>query len=263
MRKAFQLTDSDDRRTRSTTASYLEGPTFRNSKSLAMRQTKVEARRKQEADHSLNEIERFERKQYDRRAIGLEDFTKQELIKLIEENGWEMPGKTFYDEETGRVVREPCSKQEYLEVCKAQYTSVSQGHLVRRGGVISGHECIISLHRARRGGVRIGVYNQHRSEDYEIVLSKFRLQELNLPSAPDKDADWQSWSRLITERLQISSEDNQLFVGPPPLQANGLPKKFALVDEDSLTQYQRGSRTSGANNMKAARLNVRMFFEMM
>jgi len=196
--------------------------------------------------------------------IGLEDFTKNELKQMIEERGWEMPGKMSYDEETGQMIREECPKSSYLQVCQENYYE-PETHIVRRAAVISGREATVTLYKARRDGCRCRVYDQRTCEDFEIVLSKFNLQELNMKHVPKEDALWDRWAKLLIERLQIS-EEGVLFVGAPPLQANGLPKNFALVDEDTLEEHNRlresGMLHDDAIIENAGRLNVRMFFDM-
>mmetsp|Transcript_21057 Transcript_21057/g.27329 ORF Transcript_21057/g.27329 Transcript_21057/m.27329 type:complete len:170 (-) Transcript_21057:114-623(-) len=154
-------------------------------------------------------------------------------------------------------------KKDYLEVCKENYYE-PETHIVRRAAVISGRESTVTLYRARRDGCRCRVYDQRTCDDFEIVLSKFRLQELNIPHAPTEDEGWEAWSRLLIERLQFSQE-GVLFVGAPPLQANGLPKKFALVDEDTLAEHldmkEKGTlKEDSVPN--AGRLNIRMFFDL-
>jgi len=226
-----------------------------------MQTDQLSTKKVRECDETFEDLQKFERKQYGLRLIGLDDFTKKELVEMIEENGWEMPGKTFYDEESGSIVREDCPKRDYLEVCKANFVQ-PESHIVRRAAIVSGRESTVTLFRARRDGCRCRVYDLRGCESFEIVLSKFRLQELNLPQTPEVDADWDSWSRFLIERLFIS-EDRTLSIGPPKIQKNGLPKNFAFVDEESLGEMTRQKQAGIHNNQlaNAGRLNIRMFFD--
>ena len=45
-------------------------------------------------------------------------------------------------------------------------------------------------------------------------------------------AEWLAWSKLLVPRLELTDE-NELRVGEPPRQANGLPRGFTLGESES------------------------------
>ena len=72
-------------------------------------------------------------------------------------------------------------------------------------------------------------YDDRDSSEYQCTLIPSKMRELDLPLAPatrDKQ-DWLAWSRLLVPRLELTHE-NELRVGDPPRQANGLPHGFTL-----------------------------------
>ena len=72
-------------------------------------------------------------------------------------------------------------------------------------------------------------YDDRDSSEYQCTLIPSNMRELDLPLAPatrDKQ-DWLAWSRLLVPRLELTHE-NELRVGEPPRQANGLPHGFTL-----------------------------------
>mmetsp|Transcript_13212 Transcript_13212/g.17125 ORF Transcript_13212/g.17125 Transcript_13212/m.17125 type:complete len:554 (-) Transcript_13212:146-1807(-) len=197
---------------------------------------------KQEDTH--NKLLEFERKQHQK--MNFSDWTKFELIELIEAEGLEVPGEMLWDNEAGEMRKEICSKQVYVDHCKRKLFEAEPKPLVRSGKRLRMREsyCIVDIFKAAHGAVRVQAYDDQDSREYQMLLIPNKMHELDLdpPPTTSHKKQWHLWSKLLIPRLELT-DDGLLQVGDPPLQENGLPAHFTLGASSSLST-KRGHHSS-------------------
>jgi len=100
-----------------------------------------------------------------------------------------------------------------------------------------GIHAVLSLFRARQGGVRLCCYFPSSSAEMQLLLAKQKISELDLPAVPHSDAPelWVEWGKELFERTLLRGEagDGELVIGPPIKGANGLPPGFSMTGRGS------------------------------
>ena len=229
------------------------------------------------ADGALGAIRTFERQHH--QTLELNDFGKRELKQLIVTEGLEVPGKMNWDPKLGKLVKEDLPKRTYVDFIRRAMYERDQKPLVRRGKNLGPPKrggkrecvyCVVSLLKARKGGVRAIAYDTEASTEHQLLLIPSRLEDLDVlpaPDAADDDAEaWAAWGIPLIERL-ILSPDGTLRVGPPPLKDNGLPQVFSLAGQgikgaDAQVQQKNATSKRITENLPS-RMHVTMFFNMM
>ena len=99
--------------------------------------------------------------------MNFSDWTKQELISLIENEGLEVPGDMVWDSESGSMKRQLCKKNVYVNFVKTSFFGSEPQQLVRVGKRLRVREvyCIVDLFMGAHGAVR----NLYPLADYLIV----------------------------------------------------------------------------------------------
>ena len=89
--------------------------------------------------------------------VNFSDWTKQELISLIENEGLEVPGDMVWDSESGSMKRQLCKKSVYVNFVKTSFFGSEPQQLVRVGKRLRVREvyCIVDLFMGAHGAVRI------------------------------------------------------------------------------------------------------------
>jgi len=208
---------------------------------------------KMEANNTLRDIDRFEKKHHDRCEI--EHMTKKELISMILDQGFELPGDTIWDADAQVNRKAKLKKSEYLTYARQKLFSMDSPPICQKGQKIGKkHFCIVSVHPGLRGSVRIIAYDTDRSMEYNLFLTAAKLEDLDVPKVPeDRKADsWAQWSGLFIDRLQLSPQGD-LFVGPAPLMKSGLSKGFCLTGRDVKSKEEALKR-------KPSRVHVTRWF---
>lgn len=217
------------------------------------------------------ELLKFERDHHGK--VNFQDWTKAELIELIQAEGLEVPGKMYWDKELGQMKKETCQKAAYVEYCRRWLFESDAKPRVRmaRKLRISDKYCIVSIFQAHKGGVRIVAFENETCREYQLVLIAVRLQDYDIEPPPEDSEDtdaWEKWSGLVIPRLELSL-DGLLGVGRPPLRDNGLPMHFSLTGSPStnlaLDEGGPSSETPGAGSHATvpSRMHVTLFFNHM
>jgi len=204
------------------------------------------------------ELLRFERLHYQK--VNLNDLTKDELIRLIQDSGLEVPGEMKWDPDRGQMVKERCKKEVYLDYCRKKFSEEEPQPMVRVGRKlrISGIHCIVSIFKAAHGAVRILAYHDETCAEYQCLLIPPKFLDLDLKEPPSSTdtAEWREWSRVLVPRLELT-RDGSLKVGTPPLCENGLPADFSLVGSHRLD-----SKATRLDKLEEpSRLHVTLFFD--
>ena len=154
------------------------------------------------------ELLSFERTHHQK--MRFEDFTKEELIELIEHDGLEVPGKMSWNTEAGEMRREICKKQVYVDFCKRKFFDAEPRPMARSGKKLGGDVeiyVVISFFKAAHGAVRVLAYNDQDCKEYQKVLVPSRCKELDLvlpPKSVSKD-EWLAWSKACLARLELTN----------------------------------------------------------
>ena len=204
----------------------------------------------------------FERGQHQK--VNFQDYTKEELIEMIESQNLELPGRMVWDPTHGELRKEICKKQVYVDFCRQKLYELEPKPLMRSGKrlLISNTYCVVSIFRARQGGVRVMAYNNVDSSEYQLVLIHDKISELDMdpPPTTDNTREWVNWSKFLLPRLELT-EDGFLRVGPPPLRENGLPQHFSLTGSHDLDPTEANSKA--ADELVPSRMHVTLFFNHM
>jgi hypothetical protein len=160
--------------------------------------------KRQEETH--DKLLEFERKQHQK--MNFSDWTKQELIELIEAEGLEVPGEMLWDNDAGEMRKEVCRKQVYVDHCKRKLFEAEPKPLVRSGKRlrIRDNYCIVDIFKAAHGAVRVQAYDDQDSREYQLLLISNKMHELDLdppPHSTDKK-EWHAWSKLLIPRLELT-----------------------------------------------------------
>lgn len=220
---------------------------------------------------SRTQMLRFEQAQHNG-VINFEDWTKAELLELIDDMGAERPGNIVWDSERGEMVQEPCKKPEYVECCRKLLTAAERQPVVRRVKKLKGTAglfCVVSVFPGWKGGAHIQAYCQETCEEVSLILIPLRMLNLHLKPAPSSEdlAAWKEWTTRLLPRLELS-KDMVLTVGPAPLKPNGLPMNFTLSDDHpasrrlSADQSLEPKKTKGPGNVRASRAHTTRYFEL-
>jgi len=70
-----------------------------------------------------------------------QDWTKEELIELIQAEGLEVPGPNEWDQDAGVYRKRVEPKQVYVDFCKRQLFEAEPKPLVRMGKCLKGRDC--------------------------------------------------------------------------------------------------------------------------
>jgi len=204
-----------------------------------------------------NELLNFERSQHQK--VNFQDWTKKELIELIEAEGLEVPGELKWDSDAGCMKKEQCKKHVYIDYCRRKFFEVDPQpmvkHVCKLG--IAGIYCIISIFKASCGSVRIVAYHDQDGKEYQLLLIQAKLDDLDIRPTPESEdqSEWDAWSRLILPRLELT-QDGFLRIGTPPIKDNGLPDEFTLTGS-----YKGGKAGKPGQAQPPSRLHVTLFFD--
>jgi hypothetical protein len=150
----------------------------------------------------------FERKQH--QMMNFQDWTKKELIELIEAENLEVPGEMFWDNEAGVMRKEICKKQVYVDYCKRKLFEAEPKPLVRRGKRLRLRQsyCIVDIFKAAHGAVRVSAYDDQDSREYQMLLIPNKMHEMDLEPPPlsSDPSEWHEWSSHLVPRLELTPD---------------------------------------------------------
>jgi hypothetical protein len=228
-----------------------------------------------ESTKTMDDINSFEASHHN--IVEMENMTKQELIDLIVKRGFEIPGEVTFDTVSNTYKKARLKKAKYLEFLRQNLYGNTSLPVVQRGHKIGSTFCVVSIYKSLHGSVRIIAYDTDRSLSYNLYLTEFRLEDLDIRKIPEKkeviddpfafrdftktdaeikkekedlqaeydleyNANWQDWGGIVIERL-ILSPQGDLEVGPAKLMSNGLSKHFCLTGRDAASEEEARSKS--------------------
>jgi hypothetical protein len=124
------------------------------------------ARITKEASQTHLKLLRFERSNHQK--MNFTDFTKDELIELIELEGLPVPGEKKWDNRSGKMMRETCEKSVYVNYVKTSFFGAEPRPLVRVGKRLKVREeyCIVDIFEGSQGSIRVRAYDDRTSREY-------------------------------------------------------------------------------------------------